>query len=249
MSDIGKLNQFRNSGATLPQATDRAKAMDDKLHQVADMYEQHFIRSMMKEMRATVKEGGFVQQSNAEKLFRDQLDDQYAEQWTKAGGIGISKMIYEQLMDKMGTKLGLKAPVEKPMGPLPIDQKSTFTGASSAVGQVSESNPQAVLEDSMKRHKSSSPITFKFQSPPNEKVELSNPWVGVLLDKKYLEMDQMQYRIKHDNGLESLILTRGTGLGTEQKLSPGDTIEAGQQLGWVSSASPLFWTVKPNVSE
>jgi flagellar protein FlgJ len=237
MSDISKLNPR----VQLP-LSEKAKAADEKLHQVAEMYEQHFIRDMMKQMRSTVQEGGFIKTSNAEKLFRDQLDDQYAEQWTKAGGIGLSKMIYDQLLDKYGPKMGIKTPEERPLGPLPLNQKSTFSGVVSAPPALSTKG----LLDSPK---SGSPITFQFQSPPNEKVELSNPWVGVLLDKKYLEMDQMQYRIKHDNGLESLIMTRGTGLGMEQKLSLGDTIQAGQQLGWVSSASPVFWTVKPNVSE
>jgi flagellar protein FlgJ len=251
MSEIGKINS-----RPIPTAADKLKAADEKLHEVSDMYEQHFIREMMKQMRATVHEGGFIQQSNAEKLFRDQLDDQYAEQWTKSGGIGLSKMIYEQLMDKYGTKMGLKKPVDKPLGPLPVNEKSTYTGVTSSGKPASGSNSLGALaatgldsaasEDGLK---SGQPVTCQFQSPANEKTELSNPWAGVLLDKKYLEMDQMQYRIKHDNGLESLILTRGTGLGMEQKLSPGDAIAAGQQLGWVSSASPVFWTVKPNVSE
>lgn len=235
MSEIGKINNLRPP----PTQADKAKVMDDKLHQVADMYEQHFIRAMMKEMKATVHEGGFINQSNAEKLFREQLDDQYAEQWTKAGGIGLSKVIYEQLVND--PRMGLKKPVDKPLGPLPINEKSMFMGAKSApvaASALGEGGP-----------KSGQPVTFQFQSPPDQKTELKNPWVGVLLDKKYLEMDQMQYRIKHDNGLESLIMTRGTGLGMEQKLSPGDTIQAGEQLGWISSASPVYWTVKPNVSE
>ena len=238
MSEIGKIN----SGINIPTAADKTAAADAKMHEVAELYEQHFIREMMKQMRSTVQEGGFIQQSNAEKIFREQLDDQYSEQWTKSGGIGMSGMIYDQLIDKYGAQMGLKKPVERPQGPLALNEKSTFTGAGVAsMGSALEMGPQGL--------KSSSPVTFKFQSPVNEKVELKNPWAGVLLDKKYLEMDQMQYRIKHDNGLESLILTRGTGLGMEQKLSPGDAIKAGEQLGWVSQASPLFWTVKPNVSE
>ncbi len=239
MSEISKLNSLKP--VTL---ADKSKAADDKLHEVSELYEKHFIREMMKQMRATVQEGGFIQQNNAEKIFRDQLDDQYADQWTKSGGIGLSTMIYNQLLDKFGPQMGLKQRVEKPLGPLAMNDKTNFSGITSSgapVGAISESSQQG--------QKSSSNLTFKFQTPPNEKVELVNPWAGVLLDKKYMDMDQMQYRIKHDNGLESLIMTRGTGLGMEQNLSPGDTIGAGQQLGWVSSSSPLFWTVKPNVSE
>lgn len=230
MSDISKLNPLKS--APLTEKTN--KVTDEKIRQVADLYEQHFIREMMKQMRSTVKEGGFIKQNNAEKIFRDQLDDQYSEQWGKAGGIGLSNLIYDQIMEKFGPALGLKAAMEKPHGPMNLDQKSNFSGFSSGKNASGSSAEN---------------MTFNFQSPPNEKTQITSPWAGTLLDKKYLEMDQMQYRIKHDNGLESLILTRGTGLGPEQKLSAGDAIEAGQQLGWASSASPLIWTVKPNVSE
>ncbi len=230
MSDISKLNSIKV--APLSERTN--KVTDEKLHEVANLYEKHFIREMMKQMRATVHESGFIKQNNAEKIFRDQLDDQYADKWGSAGGIGLSNLIYDQLMDKYGVSMGLKKGLDKPQGPIELDHKVNFSGQVRGASAAEASNET---------------ITFKLQSPDNQKSELKNPWAGTLLDKKYLEMDQMRYHIKHDNGLESLILTRGTGLGPEQKLSLGDTIEAGQQLGWVSSASHLFWTIKPNVSE
>jgi len=236
MSDIGKLKSSQlNALNQGPLAEKSNRATEQQVKEVADMYEKYFIREMMKNMRSTVhEEDGFIKHNNAEKIFRDQLDDQYADQWGKAGGIGLSGMIYDQIIDKYGAMMGLKQAIEKPKGPMNLDQKANFSG---------------VTSNSANGLKSGSPITFQFQAPPGEKSELLNPWAGTLLDKKYLEMDQMQYHIKHDNGLESLIVARGSGLGPEQKLSPGDTIEAGKQLGWLSSASPLFWTVKANVSE
>lgn len=228
MSEVGKLNSIKQEPLT--QKTN--KVTEEKFREVSDLYENYFIREMMKQMRSTVHESGFIKQNNAEKIFQGQLDDQYADQWGKAGGIGLSNLIHDQLMAKYGEKMGLRPAIEKPQGPINLDQKSIFAGI--------VARPQVTNTD---------PVTFKLQSPQEEKIELKNPWAGVLLDKKYYEMDQMQYRIKHDNGLESLIMTRGTGLGPEHKLSVGDSIQAGQQLGWLSSASPLFWTVKPNVSE
>jgi peptidoglycan hydrolase FlgJ len=235
MSEIGKLNSIKAA----PMAEKSNKVTEEKFREVADLYENHFIREMMKQMRSTVHEGGFIQQNNAEKIFRDQLDDQYADQWGKAGGIGLSGLIYDQLLNKYGPQMGLKQIPDKPVGPINLDQKSNFTGVMNAA-------PKAGLAAA---GEPSGAVTFKFQSPENEKLELKSPWAGTLLERKYMDMDQMQYRIKHDNGLESLIMTRGTGLGPEQKLAVGDSIAAGQQLGWVSSASPLLWTVKPNVSE
>lgn len=230
MSDISKLNSIK----VAPLSEKTNKVTDEKLHEVANLYEKHFIREMMKQMRATVHESGFIKQNNAEKIFRDQLDDQYADKWGSAGGIGLSNLIYDQLMDKYGVSMGLKKGLDKPQGPIELDHKVNFSGQFRGASETEASKET---------------ITFKLQAPDDQKSELKNPWAGTLLDKKYLEMDQMRYHIKHDNGLESLILTRGTGLGPEQKLSLGDTIEAGQQLGWVSSSSPLFWTIKPNVSE
>ena len=232
MSDVGKLNSIKQA----PLAEKSNKPSEQQVKEVSDMYEKYFIREMMKQMRATVhEEDGIIKHNNAEKIFRDQLDDQYADQWGKAGGIGLSGLIYDQIMDKYGVSLGLKQkPLDRPQGPINLDQKANFSGVTRAAGSGS---------------KSSAPLTFKLQAPAGEKTELTNPWAGTLLDKKYLEMDQMQYHIKHDNGLESLIVTRGSGLGPEQKLSPGDTIRAGQKLGWLSESSPLFWTLKANVSE
>lgn len=249
MSGINKLG----GPMAAPTAENKAQAMDQKLHDVANMYEQHFIREMMKQMRSTVSEGGFVKANNAEKIFQEQLDDQYADQWQKSGGIGFSKIIYDQLIEKYGAQFGLKDRVAKPQGPIEMSAKTQYTGtitpaASRPLADITAA-PKSLDEAADQAFKTKSPITFKFQTPQNEKQALTSPWAGVLLDKKFLERDQVQYRIKHDNGLESLILTRGTGLGPEQKLSPGDAIEAGQQLGWASAASPLFWTVKPIVSE
>lgn len=232
MSEIGKTSSAIALNQPIKDKSNRVT--EEKLREVSDLYENHFIREMMKQMRSTVHESGFIKQNNAEKIFRGQLDDQYADQWGKAGGIGLSNLIHDQLMEKFGEKLGLRAPIQKPQGPISLDHKSLFSGA---VGQ------------SQLKASEAEPVTFRFQSPPEGQLELKNPWAGTLLDKKYMELDQMQFRIKHDNGLESLILTRGSGLGPEQKLSPGDTIKAGQQLGWLSAASPLFWTVRPNVSE
>lgn len=245
MSGIGKL-----SSPNYLTPDQKARETDQKLRDVAEQYERHFIREMMKQMRATVSEGGFVKQNNAEKLFRDQLDDQYAEQWSKSGGLGFAGIIHEQLIEKYGQQLGLKGPIEKPQGPIDMTGKVHYTGrVTPAASRHAEVSPESLDAAAAKALQTKSPVTFKFQTAENDHQTITSPWAGVLLDKKFLEMDRIQYRIKHDNGLESLILTRGTGLGPEQKLSLGDTIEAGQALGLVSAASPLFWTVKPIVSE
>lgn len=244
MSDVGKINAVNLNTSIKPLSKSLAEksnqVSDEKLREVSDLYENHFIREMIKQMRSTVHEGGLIKQNNAEKIFQGQLDDEYADQWGKAGGIGLSNIIYEQLLDKFGAKMGLKQNLEKPNGPIVITDKSNFTGLTV---ETVKTQPVANLEIN------SEPLTFRIESAKAGRAELRNPWAGTLLDKNYREMDQMQYRIKHDNGLESLIMTQGTGLGPEHKMAPGDRIQTGQQLGWVGAESALYWTVKPSVSE
>ena len=236
MAEILKLNPLIQA----PLTEKKPQVTEQKFREAAEMYEKHFIRQMMKEMRSTVKESGFIKQNNAEKIFRDQLDDQYADDWGKSGGIGLADMIHSQLMDRYGTQLDLKEKIEKPSGPIDLTVKSNLTTLR-GTGAGNENTGNATH--------------LKIEIDPaanseNKPAELKNPWAGTLLDKKYLEMDQMQYRIKHDNGFESLILTRGTGLATngqsDRNLSVGDEIKTGQQLGWVDAKSPVFWTIKPD---
>lgn len=249
MSDINKVNsnfiRLNQAAAEPKDSAQQASETEKKYREVSQLYEKYFIGEMMKGMRSTVQESGFIKQNNAEKIFRDQLDDQYSEQWGKAGGIGLSHLIYDQLVQRYGTgkvQDSQKA-IDKPQGPMALDAHANISLArvSSDLHEKNYMGTQAIKNDSA--------MTFQFRSPPEQRTELQNPWAGTLLDKKYLQTDQLQYRIKHDNGLESLILTQGTGLGADQQLSQGDTIRSGQQLGWISPASPLVWTVRKNVSE
>ena len=235
MAEISKLNPLIQA----PLTEKKPQVTEQKFREVAEMYEKHFIRHMMKEMRSTVKESGFIKQNNAEKIFRDQLDDQYADDWGKSGGIGLADMIHSQLMDRYGTQFGLKEKLEKPSGPIDLNVKSNLTTLRGTGSGTKNSGDATYLK-----------IEIDPSNANKKPTELKNPWAGTLLDKKYLEMDQMQYRIKHDNGLESLILSRGTGLAvsgqSDTNLSIGDEIKTGQQLGWVDSKSPVFWTIKPD---
>ncbi len=166
MSDISKTNGLKPLSQT-SFIDKKAQATDEKFHEVADLYERHFIREMMKQMRSTVHKSDFIKQNNAEKIFQDQLDDQYATQWGKSGGVGLSGIIYDQLMQKYGSQFGLKPKIEKPVGPIDLNSKSNFTGA--------------VMQSASEKNNST---TFKIQTDASQRAELKNPWAGTLLDKK-----------------------------------------------------------------
>lgn len=241
MSDVGgasggsgKFKAFESSFKSAPVQ----KSPDQKLREVSEMYEKHFLREMMKTMRSTVHEGGFIQSNQAEKIFREQLDDHYVDKWGERGGIGLSEMIYKQLVEKFGVMMGMKTPVAKPQGPLPLDAKSEYRA-------------QPFQHPGKKQS-----VSYRFDIPavdavangapsataPASREPVKAPWDGVLLGKKSLADQQTLLEIGHDNGLKSQMVFKG-GVSN---LSTGDKLQAGDTLGFLSSeAKSLYWTVEP----
>lgn len=229
MSDV-KFKPFDSKFMGRPEQ----KSPDQKLREVSDMYEKHFLREMMKAMRSTVHEGGFVQSNQAEKIFKEQLDDHYVEKWGERGGIGLSDMIYKQLLDKFGVMMGIKAPVGKPQGPLPLDAKSEYRaqpfqhpGKKQALSyRIDIGNTKAAVD----------PALIAAKPEP-----VKAPWDGVLLGKQSLADNQTMVEIEHDNGLKSQMVFKGA----VSKVLTGQKLQAGDTLGFLSSeAKSLYWTVE-----
>lgn len=220
MAEISKL-----AGLPLNKTIDlkkETKVSDEKLREVADLYEKHFIKEMMKQMKSTLPEGGLIKKNNAEHIFQDQLDDQYSAEWNKRGGFGISDMIFQQLTQKFGSA---QTPVEKPVGPIEFKEPS-----------------QMIKVPSQNDH------TYKIQPFSGANTEVKSPWAGTLQNRNIMDNDQTSFRIKHDNGLESLILIHGAPTEETRHLSQGDQISAGQEIARANGTSPLFWTIKKTVS-
>ncbi len=229
MSDVthlGKLNPTFN-------LEKKGEVSKEKLREVADMYEKHFIKEMMKQMKSTVSEGsGMFKKNNAEKIFQEQLDDEHAGQWNKQGRFGMSDLIYNQLMDRYGSQFGLKENLEKPSGPIELNQK----------------------KHDIKDLKSGDEFSIKIETKEpagasNENQTVKNPWAGTLQSKELINDDHTLYKIKHDNGLESLITIQGGVSEKTRFLSSGDYLQAGDELGLAKEASPLFWMVRSNSKE
>lgn len=202
------------------------KSPEEKLREVSDMYEKHFLREMTKAMRSTVQESGFIQKNQAEKIFREQLDEQYVEKWSERGGIGFSDLIYKQLVEKFGMQLGMKSRVEKPRGPLPLDRAKNFQHPGKSKSTLSYRIDVA-------------PEIQGVQRPGARDVKA--PWGGRFGVVKFLDDKQTQVEIEHDNGLKSQVVFKGT----LSKLSTGDKVQAGDTLGFLSSeAKSIYWTVE-----
>ncbi len=236
MADISKLfnSPISAPGIDLTKSMDfkkDQKVTDAKLREVSDMYEKHFIKEMMKQMKATLPEGGLLKKNNAEEIFQDQLDDQYSGEWNKRGGFGISDMIFKQLSEKFGTK---DQNLEKPVGPIELNESTKMLKMPNANEQTYKIHPH-----------SSDNKNIDVKSPW---VDVTSPWAGTLQNKNQMDNDQTSYRIKHDNGLESLIVIQGGATEQTRHLSQGDQIQAGDNLGKADGTSPLFWTIKKSVS-
>lgn len=209
----------------LPDASPNAEKVKTQFREVSDMYEKHFLRELMKSMRSSVPEGGLVKVNSAEKIFREQLDDQYVEKWGEKGGIGLSDMIYNDLVDKYGERFGLKERQERPTGPLSLSERDSLN---------------------VRRNYNPAEKKFEFQFSGLKKdtpgsVETINPWSGVLGKKIQLSADEYFLEVNHDNGLTSQMKFKGL----LQPLTVNDHLNSGDRIGILSQdTNEFFWNLK-----
>lgn len=204
---------------------------DQKLQDVAKLYEKQFLREMVKQMRTTVGDGGFIEKNQAEKIFSQQLDEQYVENWGDKGGIGLAKVIHEQLLDRLGPALGIRPKPQRPMGPIKIDEKNQMQ------------NPVKLQNSPAGKAQ----MQIDLREVALENREVTAPWAGSLLGAKQINPDEYLMEILHDDGLKSQMVFRGQPAPElKQALMAGETAQmsAGQRIGLLNpEAKSLFWTV------
>ncbi len=69
----------------------------DKLKQACAEFESLFLNYLLKSMRASVPEGGFVEQGEESKMLKSMLDTKLADEISANGGLGLGEIIYQQL--------------------------------------------------------------------------------------------------------------------------------------------------------
>lgn len=79
--------------------------LDKQLKKASQLYEKQFLKEMVKAMRGTVSHSKMTKPSMAEKIYKDQLDDQYVNEWVETGGTGFSKIIYDQMVERFYPQL------------------------------------------------------------------------------------------------------------------------------------------------
>lgn len=96
------LMQMHASDAGRPLAAVRSVARRDstpdaELEAASRAFESLLLNMMIREMRATVPDSALFPESIAEEIFSSMLDEKIAGNMSENGGIGISRMIFDQL--------------------------------------------------------------------------------------------------------------------------------------------------------
>ncbi len=222
MSDI--------KGIKLRQMT-TPEQQDKKIRDVAQQYEKHFLRELVKSMRSTVSDGGLVEKSQAEKIFSEQLDEQYVDQWGNSGGIGLADMIHKQMLEKFGVQLGIKAPINGLRGPVPLQPRDKEN-----LGFKTTQKPDG--------------LEFKFKDLAKLSRDLTNPFDGTITGMEQLN-GQSLLSIEHQNGFQSLLkfptpMASPSASSNVPVTKIGDFVPAGQSLGqWASKLGDLDWEFSP----
>jgi flagellar protein FlgJ len=70
----------------------------EKLKKACRDIETLFIHQMLKQMKATVPQGGLLPESMATRIYRDMLDTEYSKLIAESpDNLGIAKMLYKEL--------------------------------------------------------------------------------------------------------------------------------------------------------
>lgn len=224
VSRIGSMGSVtRDAGSNGPEVIakreSRENKVNEKVAEVAKLYEKQFLGEMMKAMRGTVS---FAEkQSMAEGIYRDQLDSEYVDAWGNQGGIGMSDLIYEQIMEKyFNTNSGQSL---KKQGPIAISDRDVVS-----VSRVKSSDPAAVSQVPLR-------IGVK-PAPASTPAQVQAPWDSKVVSKTRVD-GKTALTLEHDGGLRSTVIFDGVSAADAET---GVQLKKGQTLGTLNPDARSF---------
>ena len=78
----------------------KAGTQPQKLKQACAEFESLFLNYLLKSMRASVPEGGLIDQSEESKMFKSMLDEKLADEISASGGLGLGEILYQKLKNQ-----------------------------------------------------------------------------------------------------------------------------------------------------
>jgi len=157
-NEAAELQSQKRSLEGLRQKLKSGPDMDKKLKQACEGFESIFMNKLWAQMRKTVPKEGYLH-SSEEEAYLSMFDQELMKKMSEAGGIGLGKMLYENLSDHLakasaGTASRLAGPTElKPLHPeakaMPLHPEAATPTLRSRdlPGGVGENGPQLSAGD------------------------------------------------------------------------------------------------------
>ena len=82
----------------------KSRPTEPKLERACQELESIFIGYLLKEMRASINRSGFISGGPAENIFTSMLDTQLSKEMAISGGIGLTRILMDQLGSEMEKK-------------------------------------------------------------------------------------------------------------------------------------------------
>lgn len=105
-TSMNKVQYKRNDIETKSFEETFKKAKEDKdekkLMKACEQFEAVFTHMLLKNMRNTVDDSGFMPKSHGRKLFEGMFDEEISKEASKGQGIGLAKQMYKQLSKNRG---------------------------------------------------------------------------------------------------------------------------------------------------
>jgi flagellar protein FlgJ len=203
-----------------------------QVDQVAKMYEKQFLQEMFKAMRSTVKPS--EEPSMAQHIYQDQLDDQYIDAWGDNGGIGLSNIIYDQVMEKY---FGAQTTQDfRKQGPVALTDRD--------VARVSRVGKPGGGEQT---RGGQVPLNIEVKpSATGGSAKIQAPWDAEVVQSTKLEGGKTAITLQHGEGIRSTLIFEGVPSTDAQ---PGKKIAQGQTVGVLSpEAKSFLWNLNQPAS-
>lgn len=94
LNDINFIHQTQHIQS---QQTSGKTLNDEQLEKTCKDFESLFVSYMMQQMRQTIPEDGIISRSQGEKIYTGMLDNEIAKTVSHNQGIGLARVMYEQM--------------------------------------------------------------------------------------------------------------------------------------------------------
>ena len=214
-------------GPERPEPTDNR---DPKILEAARLFEQEFVRHMVREMRKTVPENELMPDGMGGKIWKDELDTKYVENWVnQSGGVGMADVIYDQLVQKIQDLRGHHGRATAPGEGLPLQNRKPI--------DLPQEKPQDILLNQQAGLFEAKPVatgdmsrTMQIRSREalEENVSLRSPFSGTVLQASALDNGDQAVVIEHAGTGPHMISTFVHNGHT--KVRPGQQIYQGMPV-------------------